>query len=415
VNVSRLWRVLRVEERFPAPLHKDETLDTEEDTMRISGLPRVLGGCLLLAACITTNALSQPQPVPRLRDRALDKASYVALANQWREYIEKHGETADALVNIGRAQRYSGELEAAKLAGKRAVGLEPDNPRALNFYAECIMVDGGGDEAVKLLERARAIAPDYGDALTSLAALYLHTGELDKAAAALKTAFDRRIISRPLQDYAYNMLIGLPEGAILITNGDNDTFPPLALQAGMDFRNDVVVINWHLLRRPEYIDALRRKHACLRSADQAKPGTATEDPGALIAQWIKDSKVPLYIAATVSHDRVEELGLKPEPVIEGLSKRAAGKGLTPEEAARLVLERYRLDSATDWDFAWDLVPTVSNVMTNYVVSMADLAQREGIPADLKCRLLGRAAAIAEFHELSIEAHIKALLKKCKKD
>ena len=93
--------------------------------MRIAGLPRVLGGCLLLAACIATNALSQPQPVPRLRDRALDKASYVALANQWREYIEKHGETADALVNLGRAQRYSGELEAATRAGKRAVELEP--------------------------------------------------------------------------------------------------------------------------------------------------------------------------------------------------------------------------------------------------------------------------------------------------
>ena len=380
--------------------------------MRIAGLPRVLGRSLLLAACITTNALSQPQTVPRLRDRALDKASYVALANQWREYIEKNGETADALVNLGMAQRYSGELEAARRAGKRAVELEPDNPRALVFYADRLMIDGGTDEAVKLLERCRTIAPDYGEALTELAALHLRTGELDKATATLKTAFDRRIISRPLQDYAYNMLIGLPAGAVLITNGDNDTFPPLALQAGMKFRNDVVVINWHLLRLPEYADALRRKHEYLKSAGQSKPGTATEDPGALIAQWIKDSKVPLYIAATVSRDRVEELGLKTKPVIEGLSLRAAGKGLTPEEAARLVLEQYRLDSATDWDFAWDLVPALSNMMTNYVASMTDLAQQDGIPADLKCRLLGRAAAIAEFHHLNTEAHVKALLKKC---
>jgi tetratricopeptide (TPR) repeat protein len=414
VNVSRLWRVLRVEEWGFAPLPGSETHETEEDTMRISGLPRILGGCLLLAACITTNALSQPQPVQRLRDRALDKASYVSLANQWREYIEKHGETADALVNLGRAQRYSGELEAATRAGKRAVELEPDNPKALSFYAECLIVfDGGGSEALKLLERSRAIAPDYGEALITLAVFYLRTGELDKAAVTLKTVFDRRIISRPLQDYAYNMLIGLPTGAVLITNGDNDTFSPLALQAGMDFRNDVIVINWTLLSSPEYVNALRRKHACLRSADQAKPGTATEDPGALIAQWIKDSKVPLYIAATVSHDRVEELGLKIEPVAEGLSIRASGKGLTPEETARVVLEQYRLDSATDWDFAWDLTPDLSNMTANnYVSSLVKLAQRDGMPVDLKCRLLGRAAAIAEFHHLSTEAHIKTLLKKC---
>lgn len=383
--------------------------------MRIAGLPRILAGCLFLAACVTTNALSQPQPVPRLRDRALDKASYVALANQWREYIEKHGETADALVNLGRAQRYSGELEAAMRAGKRAVELEPDNPKALSFYAECLIVfDGGGNEALKLLERSRAINPDYGDALITLAVFYLRTGELDKAAVTLKTVFDRRIISRPLQDYAYNMLIGLPTGAVLITNGDNDTFSPLALQAGMDFRNDVIVINWTLLSSPEYVDALRRKHTFLKSAEQPKTGTADENPSSLIAQWIKDSKVPLYIAVTVSAERMEDLGLRIEPVAEGLSLRAAGKGLTPEETARLFLERYRLDSATDWDFPWDLTPDLSYIMVNYVHSMLRLAERDGVPADLRCRLLGRAAAIAEFHHLNTEAHVKALLKKCGK-
>jgi tetratricopeptide (TPR) repeat protein len=399
-------------ERDPAPLHGYETLDREDDAMRISGLPRVLGGCLLLAACLTTSALSQPQTVPRLRDRALDKPSYVALANQWREYIEKHGESADALVNLGRAQRYSGEPEAAKRAGKRAVELEPDNPKALSFYAECLIVyDGGGSEALKLLERSRAIDPDNGEALITLAVLYLRTGELDRATATLKTVFDRKIISRPLQDFAYNMLVGLPDGAILITNGDNDTFSPLALQAGMNFRPDVAVINWHLLRVPEYVDALRRKHEYLKSAGQPKTAIAAEDPRALIEQWIKDSKVPVCIAVTVDK---EELGLKPDPAIEeGLSWRGAGKGIGAEEAARLILDRYRLDSATDWDFAWDLTD-LSYVMVNYVHSMLRLAERDGVSADSKCRLLGRAAAIAEFHHLSTEAHVKALLKKCGK-
>jgi tetratricopeptide (TPR) repeat protein len=381
--------------------------------MKITGLPRVLGACLFLAAFIATNAMSQPQTVQRLRDRALDKPSYVALAHQWREYIEKHGETADALVNLGMAQRYSGEMEAAKRAGKRAVELEPNNPKALAFYADCILVfDGEADEALKLLERSRAIDPDYGEALMTLAVLYLRTGELDKAAATLKTVFDRKIISRPLQDFAYNMLVGLPTGAVIITNGDNDTFPPLALQAGMDFRNDVVIVNRHLLRIPEYLNALRRQHPSLKSADQPKSGAAVEEPLALIEQWIKDSKVPVYIAVTVD---IEELGLKPDPTIEeGLSWRVAGKGLTTEEAARLVLERYRLDSATDWDFPWDLTPDLSFTMVNYVHSMVRLAERDGVSADSKCRLLNRASAIAEFHHLDTKAQVKALLKKCGK-
>jgi hypothetical protein len=273
------------------------------------------------------------------------------------------------------------------------------------------MFDGGADEAEKLLERSRTIDPDYGEAVMSLAALYLRFGKFDKATATLKTVFDRRIISRPLQDFAYNMLVGLPTGAVLITNGDNDTFSPLALQAGMNFRNDVTVINWHLLRMQEYVDALRREHAFLNSVEQLKAGTAAEDPQALIAHWMKSSGVPIYIAVSVD---MEELGLKPDPTIEeGLSWRVAGKGLTAEEAARLVLERFRLDSATDWDFAWALTPEVSEfIMVNYVHSMIRLAQRGGVSADLKCRLLGRAAAIAEFHHLDTEAQVKALLKKC---
>jgi hypothetical protein len=124
--------------------------------------------------------------------------------------------------------------------------------------------------------------------------------------------------------------------------------------------------------------------------------------------------VPLYIAVTVSEEHLEELGLKPDPAIEeGLSWRVAGKGLSAEEAARLVLERFRLDSATDWDFAWDLAPELSSLtMTNYVNSMMRLVGRGGVSADSRCRLLHRAAAIAEFHHLDTEAQVKALLKKC---
>lgn len=378
--------------------------------MRIGGLQRAIGVCLLLGACAASQAFGQPQPVPKMSERPLDKASYVALAKQWREYIDRHGETADALVNLGMAQRYGGEIEAAGAAGKRAVELEPDNPKALNFYAIILSVSGGDTaEALKLLERCRAVAPDYGDALTTLAATHLRGGGLKKAGAVCKTIFERRIISRPIQDYAYNMLIGLPEGAVLVTNGDSDTFPPLALQAGMGLRPDVVVVNRILLNLPAYVDSLLREHPFLRPRGALKAEASANASRSIVERWLVEGKTPLYFAVSVN---MNDLGLLPEMVVEGLCRRAVGKGLTPEEAARLILERYRLDSATDWDFAWDLAPTVSGLMANYAGSMVALAERDGVPADLKCRLLGKAAAIAEFHDLSSQAHVKALLKKC---
>ncbi|MDD3642884.1 MAG: hypothetical protein PHQ19_05425 [Candidatus Krumholzibacteria bacterium] len=380
--------------------------------MKITVALRTFGTCAALLASCATNAISQPEPVPRMSERCLDAASYVVLAKQWMEYIDSHGETADALVNLGMARRYSGEMEAARLAGKRAVELEPENPRALAFYATVLsLLDAQSDEAIELLERCRAVAPDFADGLISLAGAYLRGGRLKKAEDACGTMFEQQIIPRPLQDFAYNMLIGLPEGAVLVTNGDDDTFAPIAMQSGMNLRTDVVVVNRHLLNAHVYADSLFREHELLRPSKTVKDGLGREASRAIIDRWLVEGKTPVYFAVTVP---LHDLGLDTgKMAIEGLGWRGAGEGLEPEEIARLVLERYRLDSATDWAFGWDLVPNLSmEVGHNYVASLMNLAKREGVGADTRCRLLGKALAIAEFHGLPVKAQLEALVKKC---
>ena len=58
-------------------------------------------------------ATVKPPAVPRKVVRQLDTASYVELARQWKKYIEEYGESGEALLNLGRAYDYSGEIEAA--------------------------------------------------------------------------------------------------------------------------------------------------------------------------------------------------------------------------------------------------------------------------------------------------------------
>ena len=63
--------------------------------------------------------------------------------------------------------------------------------------------------------------------------------------------------NRIAYEYAWNILAGVDENAIIFTNGDNDTFPIWYLQAVEHFRKDVSVVNLSLVNLPWYIKQLR--------------------------------------------------------------------------------------------------------------------------------------------------------------
>ena len=355
----------------------------------------------LLVTCVSASAMTKPETVPRRTVRQLDVASYVELARQWKKYIEENGESAEALVNLGRAYDYSGEIDAAAAAAKRAVEVDTDNTRALAFYAMLMASWGDGvtpdvEGSIILLERCREIAPDYGYGLTNLATSYMRLGDLRNADAVFETIFKERIFPGPLQDYAYNVLVGLPEGAAIITWGDNDTFVPLALQAGMGFRKDVAVLNLSLLNVDKYTEAMFKRYPTIKPEGKLERDGSGLFHKVVIKALVDEQNAPVYIVSAVNLDHVGDFS---DLFLEGFNLRTSKKGLTAEDSAKLLLETYRLDSATDWNYAWSLTPSLGEMMTNYVAAMIKLSEYDDLSANTIRKLLKKALTISEFHEI----------------
>ena len=361
---------------------------------------------LVVLAAYHVAAPQPPEPVVSLRQRVLSTEAYMALASQWLDYIERFGPTAEAYSNVGQAYRYAGESKELFLEYyKKAVEADSQYARALDLYG-CHLWHNGNDEdkkrALTLLERARAIDPGYGESLYSLYSVYCCTKRLDDADKVARDIFARGIIPQPLQDFGYNLLAGLPENAVLITNGDNDTYPPISLQAGMGFRDDVVILNQSLLGCLDYAEALEERYGgwfpqVTKDINKGPFSVALY----VIRELLDSGKRPVYIAITVPFDR---LGLAKTMSIEGVCARV--HNLTKDKIEtdfrrthELLDHVYRLDSATNWAYPWDLRSAEKMLMKNYIAVAYRAAQSalESGQRETATRLVEIGLPLARFH------------------
>ena len=164
----------------------------------------------VVVALAAVASAQPPEPVVSLRQKVLSKETYVDLARQWLEYMQRHGETAEGHVNVGQAYRYAGEAKDVWLEHyKKAVELDPGYARALDLYG-CHLYHRSKDpgkkaEAVQVLERARNLDPGYPEILYSLYSIYCCEQRLDDAWGVAADIYRRNLVPIPLQDYAYSL------------------------------------------------------------------------------------------------------------------------------------------------------------------------------------------------------------------
>lgn len=266
--------------------------------------------------------IERPEPIRSKRVVVYDQETYNRLAEQWKEYNNVYP-SEDAYANWMYAARYAGHKDYKENLEK-GVGKYPANPTLL--YLSGMVKHGAADyeEGMRKLELAAELDPFFIDPWFSLVVHYMERGDRERMEIALRHLLEAGAIAEEIMDYSFNMLLGLEREAILITNGDNDTYPGWVLNYLLDHRPDVLIVNRSLLNTSWYpirmIEEGLPVFITKTELEELRETTQPPFSDRLIARLIEAAELenrPVYFSLT----------LYPSPIIDEYMKKGRMLGL----------------------------------------------------------------------------------------
>jgi hypothetical protein len=269
-----------------------------------------LAGCLLVSVIQAENM--QPEDV---RSIAKDRRSsdwYMAQAGIWKKQTENNPKDDRAWRNYYFAVRYAnfdkeGSLSFSK--DKKSVLAEivermtKAAPTACNTYFVRMFDKPVEEPDLNLVREARRAFPESMELAEQSVFVYEVCDAREEMKKACKQIYRAGLLENSLLDFCYNLVVSPDSGAILFTNGDNDTYPLWILQKAMGIREDVLVLNRAVIFSNKSYLLNKLKDKKIGIPPEALP--STQDPTQYLARLcdlIKNQHpiTPLYFAVTIN-------------------------------------------------------------------------------------------------------------------
>ncbi len=381
-----------------------------------------------------------PEEIRPITEVSMDKEQYLNLAHQWQQYSQDHPTSAVAQIMIYKALFYSGEQNSDILQAflSKALELDPHCPEALNSAMRTSLRNGDPmgtmEECYQFGIQAVAGAPDWATPHAMLYILATNLGRQAEAQQHLVAMLEKDYFTPALLDYGFNMLASAAPGGIIITNGDNDTYPCLCLQAGRGIRPDVTIANLSLMTlhpiakqflttasagfppalTVQELGSIEQKFHDNRSAYHYMLGNALVEN---LCEQTSSGKLqrPFYLAVTLQSNATLTCGSS--LVLEGVLQRVTAPAINePSEPITDIAKTFhlfshelRLDSATGLGTDWKRHPSHVQLMKNYTNILFRMGYDAAGKKDWSIMEYGfeKSLKMASFHE--DQATVKLIL------
>lgn len=260
---------------------------------------------LLILLSLKTLVLAQkPEPIKSFARVNKPVEYYREQIKLWKNETEKDAKNAFAWYNYYRATRNINRTNQAdsrpfpdRLKEEKAIveQMEKVVPESYEFHLCKWMISGNNFSEVAHIKKCEDLGVGRVEHLSDLIVYAEISGDKNKRNKYALEWFNSDENSPGMMYYNYNVLSGLKENAILLTNGDNDTYPAWMLQA-QGFRNDVLVLNTSLMNIQSYRDSI------FKFLDIQVPSKFKIQGDSDIVKLITKNKkqLPVYLAVTIN-------------------------------------------------------------------------------------------------------------------
>jgi hypothetical protein len=204
---------------------------------------------------------------------ALERGRTLFLANQLDEArplferaVREAPRDPDALAWLAETLRRQGDRARADSIARAALALDPRHAIAHEVmgwnldpqYGEW----AGADRESSWVHFRASVESDPGNA-SAWCAVWMHAlsrGDTDLERQALRRLVETGFFTRSVLAHSRWLMRNLPENAVLLTNGDMDTYPTNALQWVESLRPDVAIVNVSLLNTDWYRRVVRDRY-----------------------------------------------------------------------------------------------------------------------------------------------------------